>query len=112
MRKLDLRDYQVTRKVIGGDGKLIDIAELYPVKDSILNIMFQPSLGLQGAEAVRQQVLAHKIEQAKDEIMLEEEEYERVKKAIESFSVQTRYDVELIDRVLNKTKDIEITEKT
>ena len=107
MRKLNLRDYQVTRKVPGGDGELIEITQLYPVKDSILNVMFLPSLGLQGAEAVRQQVLAHKIEQAGEEIMLEEEEYGRVKKAIEAFSVQSRYDVELIDRILNQTPQLE-----
>ena len=107
MRKLDLRDYQVKAKVIGGNGELTEIIEPYPVKDSILNVMFLPSLGLQGAEAIRQQVLAHKIEQAGDEIMLEEEEYQRVKKAIESFSIRNRYDVELIDRILNQTSEIE-----
>ena len=108
MRKLDLTDYQVETKVIGGDGELIDVSQLYPVKDSILNVMFLPSLGLQGAEAVRQQVLAHKIEQCKEDgILLEEEEYQRIKKAIESFSVRNRHDVTLIDRILNQTPQIE-----
>ena len=106
MRKLNLKDYQVTQKVIGGDGELIETTGPFPVKDSILNIMFLPQLGLQGAEAIKQQVLAHKIEQSEGEIMLEEAEYERVKKAAESYTIRSRHDVELVDRILNQTKEI------
>jgi hypothetical protein len=106
MRKLDLRDYQVTQKVRGGDGEPIEITASYNVKDSVLNIMFLPDLRLQGAELVRQNVLAIKIEQSGDEVMLEEEEYQRVKKAAENYKAQGRADVELIDRILNKTPEI------
>jgi len=107
MRKLNLKDYQVTQKVRGGDGELIDISGPFPVKDSILNIMFLPHLGLQGAEAIKQQVLAHKIEQSEDEIILEEAEYERVRKAAEMYTIAKRPEVELIDRILNQTPEIE-----
>ena len=106
MRKLDLRNYQTKGKVIGGDGEVIEVEGEYQVKDSILNVMFLPSLGLQGAEAVKQQVLAHKIERAEDEILLEEAEFERIKKAIEGYSIRSRHDVELVDRILNKTPEI------
>ena len=106
MRKLDLKDYQWTQKVRGGDGELIEITAPYMVKDSILNIMFLPSLGLQGAELVRQNVLAIKIEQADGEVLLEEGEYERVKKAAEAYKAQSRADVGLIDRILNQTPEI------
>ena len=58
MRKLNLKDYTVKGKVIGGDGKLVDIEAPYHVKDSILNLMFIRDLQLSGAELVKQNVLA------------------------------------------------------
>ena len=106
MRKLDLTDYQWTEKVQNPAKGVEEITLPYRVKDSILNIMFLPQLGLQGAELVRQNVLAIKIEQAGDEVILEEEEYQRVKKAAETYIAQSRADVQLIDRILNKTPEI------
>ena len=106
MRKLNLRDYQWTQKVRAANGEIVDSTAPYKVRDSILNIMFLPSLGLQGAELVRQNILAVKIEQAEDEVLLEEEEYLRVKKAAEAYPSQSRADVGLIDRILNQTPEI------
>jgi len=106
MRKLDLRNYQWTQKVRGGDGEIIEVTAPYNVKDSVLNIMFLPALKLQGAALVRQNVLAMKIEQCEEEVLLEEEEYGRVKAAAEAYPAQSRADVELIDRILNKTPEV------
>lgn len=106
MRKLDLRDYQWTQKVQNPIRGIEEISLPYLVKDSILNIMFLPELRLQGAELVRQNMLAIKIEQSDGEVMLEEEEYQRVKRAAESYKAQSRADVGLIDRILNKTPEI------
>lgn len=106
MRKLDLRSYEVTQKVRGGNGEIIELTAPYNVKDSVLNIMFLPSLGLKGAELVRQNVLAIKIEQAEEDVMLEESEYDRVKAAAEDYPAQSRADVEFIDRILNQTPEI------
>lgn len=106
MRKLDLRNYQYTEKVQNPIKGIEEITLPYMVKDSILNIMFLPSLGLQGAALVRQNVLAIKIEQSEDEVLLEEEEYQRVKKAAESYVAQSRADVQLIDRILNQTLEV------
>jgi len=108
MRKLDLRDYQWTQKVQNPVGGIETVTLPYRVKESILNILFLPALKLMGATLVRQNILAMKIEQAQDEIMLEEEEYERVKKAAEAYPAQSRADVQLIDRILNKTTEIKI----
>ncbi|MBU2249595.1 MAG: hypothetical protein KKD77_22805, partial [Gammaproteobacteria bacterium] len=68
MRKLDLRDYQYTAKVQNPMKGIEEITLPYLVKDSILNILFLPGLGLQGAALVRQNMLAIKIEQAADEV--------------------------------------------
>lgn len=106
MRKLDLRNYEVTQKVRGGNGEVIEITAPYIVKDSILNIMFLPALKLMGAALVRQNILAIKIEQAGDEVMLEEQEYERIKESVEAYPAQSRADVEFVDRILNQTLEI------
>ena len=108
MRKLNLVDYQWTQKVRNPiKGQMEDFTLPYRVKDSILNILFLPTLKLMGATLVKQNILAMKIEQAKDEVMLEEEEYQRVKTAIEAYPAQSRADVELVDRILNQTPEIE-----
>ncbi|MBL7167023.1 MAG: hypothetical protein ISS55_11190 [Dehalococcoidales bacterium] len=106
MRKLNLRSYQTTQKVLGGDGQPIEVIGNYNVKDSIINVMFLPTLKLQGAELVRQNVLAMKIETCENEVELEEAEYQRVKEAIEAYPAQSRADVELVDRILNQTPEI------
>ena len=107
MRKLDLRNYQYTQRIQNPvNGGIEGITLPYLVKDSILNILFLPVLGLRGAALVKQNVLAIKIEQADGEIQLEEEEYQRVKTAAENYVAQSRADVELIDRILNQTPEI------
>ncbi len=102
MRKLNLKDYTVTGKVRSGDGNLIEIEAPYHVKDSVLNLMFIRELQLSGAELVKQNVLAMKLETCKrDEILLEEEEYQRIKRAVDTFRGFGRNDVELVTRINN-----------
>jgi len=104
MRKLNLKDYTVTGKVRGGDGQPVDITIPYHVKDSILNLLFQRELQLSGAELVKQNVLAMKLENCKDDaILLEEDEYQRIKKALDTFKGFNRNDVELVARVTGAT---------
>jgi hypothetical protein len=111
MRKLDLTDYQVTGRVKGSDGNLVDIAAPYHVKDSILNLMFIRELQLSGAELVKQNVLAMKLENCKDdEVLLEDEEYNRIKKAIDTFRGFNRNDVELVRRI-NEAEVVEVETK-
>ena len=103
MRKLNLKDYTVHSKAPDNmnPGKLIDIEFPYPFKDSLLNIMFRRELQLSGAELVKQNVLAMKLEQCKDdEVLLEDEEYARVKNAVEKCTGFSRNDVELVTRIL------------
>ena len=111
MRKLNLENYMVKGKVRGGDGNLVDVTAPYHVKDSILNLMFNRDLQLSGAELVKQNVLAMKLEQCKDsEILLEDEEYQRIKKAIDTFRGFDRNDVELVKRV-NEAEVVEVEQK-
>ena len=108
MRKLDLRDYTVSQKVmnpVGGGPQTIKLP--YFVKDSILNLLFLPDLKLMGAALVKQNVLAMKIEASGDHVMLEEEEYGRVVRAANLYPAQQRSDATLIDRILNQTQVVE-----
>jgi len=77
-----------------------EISGPYDVKTSVLNILFHPGVRLGGAELVRQYTLAQKIEAAGDDILLEEEEYQRLKKAFDSFEGFGRNDVEFVMRIL------------
>jgi len=102
MRKLNLGNYTVKMKVADklNPGHEIEAELPYHVKDSILNLMFTRELQLNGAELVKQNVLATKLEQCKDdEVLLEEDEYQRIKKAFGVFKGFNRNDVELVTRI-------------
>jgi len=113
MRKLNLKDYTVKVKVPDkmNPGQSIDAEIPYRFKDSILNLLFSRDLQLSGAELVKQNVLAMKLEQCKeDEILFEDEEYSRIKKAIDTFKGFSRPDVEFIERI-NEAEVVEVKSK-
>jgi len=113
MRKLNLKDYTVKIKVPDNmnPGQAIEIESPYYFKDSILNLMFIRELQLSGAELVKQNVLAIKLEQCKDdEILLEEDEYQRIKRAVDVFKGFNRNDVELVTRI-NEAEVVEVEPK-
>jgi len=113
MRKLNLKDYTVIVDVPDqmNQGQLMKAEFPYQVKTSILNLMFIPDLQLNGAELVKQNVLAVKLEQCKeDEILLEDEEYNRIKRAIDVFRGFGRNDVELVTRI-NEAEVVEVEPK-
>jgi len=113
MRKIKLADYMVKVKAPDqmNPGKIIEGEYPYRVKDSILNLMFIPSLQLNGAELVKQNVLAMKLEQCKEDvILLEDEEYNRIKRAIDTFKGFGRNDVELVTRI-NEAEVVAVEQK-
>jgi len=103
MHKLNLKDYMVRVKSPDqvNPGQVVESEYPYYAKDSILNLLFIPELELSGAELIRQNLLAMKLEQCKDgEILLEDEEWERIKKAFDAFRGFDRNAVELVTRIL------------
>jgi len=106
MRKLKLEHYTVS--IRDNKGKLNDIP--YDFKDAIINLMFHPDLKLSGSKLLETNILAEKIMEADDEIMLEEAEYNKIKHAIDSFHGFTKNEVELVKRVSNCPK-IDVKEK-
>jgi len=102
MRRVKLADYMVKVKAPDqmNPGKVIEGEYPYRVKDSILNLLFIQDLQLSGAELVKQNVLAMKLENCKgDEILLENEEWGRLKKAVDTFKGFDRNAVELVTRI-------------
>jgi len=113
MRKLNLRDYIIKTKLPDKMNPMQEIDTEYPyhVKDTILNLMFIPQLQLTGAELVKQNVLAMKLEACKDdEIILEDAEYDRIKRAFDTFRGFGRFDVELVTRI-NEAEVVEVEPK-
>lgn len=113
MRKLDITDYMVKIKAPDNlnPGQVIEGEWPYNVKEAILNLLFNPSLQLTGAELVRQNILAMKLESCKeDKILLEDEEFNRIKRAIDTFKGFNRNDVELVTRI-NEAEVVEVTPK-
>jgi hypothetical protein len=110
MRKLNMADYMVKLKVPDqmNPGQVIEGEYPYRVKDSILNLLFIQDLQLTGAELVKQNVLAMKLESCKeDEILLEDEEWGRIKRAVDTFKGFDRNAVELVTRI-NEAEVVEI----
>jgi hypothetical protein len=102
MRQLNCADYQVAVKELDPDGQIVERSHPFAVKDSMLNLLFHPGQGLNGAELIKHQALALKIEACKaDVILLEESEWERLKAACETFRGFERASVELVLRIMN-----------
>ena len=113
MRKLNLKNYTVKLKVPDklNPGQQINAELPYHFKDSILNLLFVRELQLSGAELVKQNVLAMKLETCKeDEILLEDEEYARIKRAIDTVKGFGRNDVELVRRII-EAEVVEVEQK-
>ena len=106
MRKLNLENYTVSLR--DTQGKLNDIP--YDFKDAIINLMFHPDLKLSGKALLETNILAEKIMEAKKEIFLEEEEYNKVQNAIDIFKGFGKSEVNLVKRVTECPK-IDVKEK-
>jgi len=113
MRILNLKDYTVKVKAPDqmNPGQEIDGEFPYHFKDSVLNLLFIRELQLNGAELVKQNVLAMKLEACKDdEILLEEEEWARIKRAVDIFKGFNRNDVQFVERI-NNAEEVEVGQK-
>ena len=97
MRKLDLAKYNIeVRDAKGGISNMP-----YDFKESLIQLMFHPNLKLSGKALLDTNIIAEKLMKADKEILLEEEEYNKIKSAIDSFEGFSRNEVELVKRVTN-----------
>ena len=87
MRKIDLVNYAIE----GG---------MYDVKGSLQTLLYSPELGLGYKELFDNHRVAKKIKLAEDSVLLEEADYQILKRVTEAFKGYSRNEVELIQRVL------------
>lgn len=74
----------------------------YEVKKSLAGVLFVPGLNLSAREAVDHDRIARKIEECtSDEILLEDSDWQKIKRSVEVHTGFTRNDVEFVHRVLN-----------
>lgn len=99
MRKINVRNYSIVIPTDAGEKEVP-----FKVKDSIIELLFAPVLRLNGPRLLKQQDLAEKVKNATDDLLLEEEEYERVLNAFTLFEGFDRHSVELVRRVLEAPK--------
>jgi hypothetical protein len=72
---------------------------LYPVKDSLVNILFADK-NIRARDALKRDDVARKVLAAGDELALEDAEYDILLKAVDTLEGYARNDCELIRRVL------------
>lgn len=91
MRKICVENYNVSQ-----NGK----EEPFLVKTSLCNLLFQPGLRLNFRELLKNEAVAVKIESCPDGfVFLLPDEYDRLKRAIETYDTFDRFSVELVRRV-------------
>lgn len=102
MYKLNLKPY----KVDNGKGGEAD----YDVKQSITTILFAPAQQLDGKSLIDTSKVSDKIENAKDEVLLEDSEYNIVKEAFRKFKGLGKTEIELAKRV-EEAEQVEVEAK-
>jgi hypothetical protein len=111
MRKINIGNYMV--KVPAADGSFEP--KPYNVKESMVSCLLHPALKLTGRELLLRNKLATRIEEAEivegnGHILVEEEEYRKLRQAFETIEGFTKSDMELVQRVL-EAEEIEVAEK-
>lgn len=92
MRKIDVRSYDF-------------MGQPYNVKESLVAVLMHPELKLGAVEVLKRNRLGEKILDATDMVTFEEEDYKRLKTALETLTGFGRADVELLQRVLEAPEE-------
>lgn len=106
MRKINIEPYYID----GIDSKNKITPLPYNVKGSLAGILFHPDLKIGGQELLLRGKLAEKIEIAENEILIEDSDYAKLKKAVETITGYIQNDIEFVKRVL-EAEEVEVTEK-
>ena len=105
MRKLDLKKYTISVK----DEKGVTQSIPYDFKESLIQLMFHPNLQLSGKALLETNIVAEKLIKTDKEVLLEEDEYNKIKSAVDNFKGFSRNEVELVERI-NNCPQIDIKE--
>jgi predicted AlkP superfamily phosphohydrolase/phosphomutase len=110
MRKIELQNYLVNTPLEDGTFK----PKPYNVKESMVSCLLHPILKLTGRELLLRNKLATRIEEAEivegnGHILVEEEDYRKLRQAFETIEGFTKSDMELVRRVL-EAEEIDVKE--
>lgn len=110
MRKIELQNYMVNAPQEDGSFKPLP----YNVKESMVSCLLHPALKLTGRELLLRNKLATRIEEAEivegnGHILVEEDDFRKLRQAFESIEGFTKSDMELVRRVL-EAEEIEVGE--
>lgn len=111
MRKIQLGNYMVKLPTEDGGFK----PKPYNVKESMVSCLLHSALKLNGRELLLRGKLATRIEEAEikegnGHILVEDEDYRKLRQAFETIEGFTKSDMELVSRVL-EAEEIEVEEK-
>lgn len=106
-RKINLENYLVE----GFDGKGEQKEIPYDMKGSLISLLFNRELNLSAQQLLDMDDLGRRIRDCKDkEILLEEGDYLKIKRAVDSFNSYGERDIKLVRRV-SAAPQIEVEEK-
>jgi hypothetical protein len=110
MRKIDVGNYMVQMRNVNGDLE----PKPYNVKDTMVNCLLHPSLQLTGRELLLRDKLSTQIEETEivkgvGHILIEEEDYRKLRQAFEKIEGFTKNDMELVRRIL-EAEEIDVKE--
>lgn len=88
-----------------------DVKLPYDVKNSLIEVLLSKNLGLSAREALDRDVIARRIRDCPDGIiLLEEEEYTKLVTAIDTIMGWGRVDIEFLKRI-TEAPEVEVEEK-
>lgn len=100
MKKLNLKNYTYQARSPQGINQLLD----YHFKDVLMNILTHPSLSLNGAERMDIEPLVNKIEKADSEIILTEDDFNKIINACKKFRGFAKNDGLFLKRIYGCVK--------
>lgn len=106
MKKINLSAFTVKMRMPDGTEKDIN----YGIKESIIDILYNPALKLNSINLLKQEVLAKKVLDSGDEMLLEEEEYTRLKNALSAVEGLGKNDITMVHRIVD-AEDTEVIAK-
>jgi len=97
MRKLDLKNYIISLP----DQKGVMGFTPYQFQKTLEDMLPHPRLGLNGPELLKAMEVVEKVEKAKGEVLLTENEYQLILDTCKNFRGFTKYDAQFLKRIFN-----------
>ena len=106
MRKINISNYPVTLGTANGQ----EITEDFKVRESLAICLCHPQLNINGLELLNRRKILDKIEEADGTLLLEDDEWEKLKSALETITGMSKNEIPMIERV-TEAEEIEVKEK-